>query len=300
MRTIEQIKESIAKKEEAISKIERKIERLIAKVSPEGAEIAKVRDREARMAYVKNLNCDEEWDFDDLWRAYGDLAGAKDVLAKYNVELEKANNFANEEKIPAIWEFLLDWASKARAYCLDNANLLFRLVRDEEKEYEAWKVTDEHKERVEFIAKHNLRMSDDSVEYYVNNEWKKNYYFAIGSLTRDITSIKFKRTPLEGGRSWETKRVAESYSVDEAKMDGAITKERDAKYRDLVHRITDVAGEILDASGLSIGAKGNICGIVKGSRKNVYVETIPCAGYNIVRFHYRVIVNALKSLNEGK
>lgn len=297
MREISQIKESIAKKEAAIAKIEKKIERLSAKVGPKGAKIAEAHDREARVDFIKTLNCDGEWDFDDLWRAYSDLDGAKAILAKYNVELEKANNFANEEKIPAIWEFLLDWASKVREYYLINAKSYYNLCASEKAEFGEWKAGREYKEQVEeMIASGRAKWK---VESEVESKWLRERYSCIDGLTKELTSIKWKRvpSPING---WDHDYVAESYSVDEAKLDSVITRERDDKYRDLVHRITAVAGEILDASALRIGAKGNICGIVKGSRKNAYVETIPCAGYNIVRFHYRVIVNAPKSLNPGK
>lgn len=297
MREIGKIKESIAKKEASIAKIEKKIERLSAKVEASGKEIAKAQDREARVSYIKWLDYGAQWDFDDLWRAYGDLADAKAVLAKYNVELEKAVNFENEEKIPAIWEFLLDWASKVREYYLINAKSYYDLRASEAKEFEEWKATGEFKKQVE--ERIALKCNAWSAEYAVEEEWKQNRYFYIDGLTKELTSIKWKRVP-NPVREWESDYVAESYSVDEAKLDSIIARERDDKYRDLVHRITKVAGEILDASDLRIGEKGNICGIVKGSRKNAYVETIPCAGYNIVRFHYRVIVNAPKSLNPGK
>ena len=88
--------------------------------------------------------------------------------------------------------------------------------------------------------------------------------------------------------------------MKEAAVERDLLKERDVKYRDFLNRIRKVAGDILDAKGLHIGEKGNVCGVVRGTEANAYVETIGAAGYNIVRFHYRVIVKAPKRLNPGR
>ena len=67
-----------------------------------------------------------------------------------------------------------------------------------------------------------------------------------------------------------------------------------AKYNDLVNRITEKAGEIIDASGLYISRNGQINGIVIGKDHPVRVETISAEG-DIQRFHYRTLVHIVKN-----
>lgn len=64
---------------------------------------------------------------------------------------------------------------------------------------------------------------------------------------------------------------------------------------DLYSRVRKITGDITDASGLCVTA-GNqgyavINGMVKGKLGKAEVESIECAGYNIVRWHIRTIVH---------
>ena len=92
-------------------------------------------------------------------------------------------------------------------------------------------------------------------------------------------------------------------NLDMQKLDEFLEKEKEVKYWDLIDRITEVAGEIQDASCLRIGEKGEINGLIQGSKAKVYVETIGAGGYNegiIVNvkhgqiFHYRTLVHEVK------
>ena len=82
--------------------------------------------------------------------------------------------------------------------------------------------------------------------------------------------------------------------VDEEKLNKWLDKEVKNKYEDLIHRITEKAGKILDAKGLHIGARGEIDGYVIGDRNTVHVETITAGGHNIQIRHYRTLVNIIK------
>lgn len=79
------------------------------------------------------------------------------------------------------------------------------------------------------------------------------------------------------GNDWETyaKRYMES--------------EKRAKESIFYKRIEELAGEIKEAH-LHIGDNGEINGFVQGTKNAVRVTTISAGGYNIQRFHYRVLV----------
>ena len=83
-------------------------------------------------------------------------------------------------------------------------------------------------------------------------------------------------------------------SFDLEKLNKILAQEKQNKYEDLCNRISAVVGEITDASHLSIGnQRGELNGIVKGTKGSAKVETISAGGYNIQCFHYRVLVHKI-------
>lgn len=74
-----------------------------------------------------------------------------------------------------------------------------------------------------------------------------------------------------------------------------LDEEEKHKVLDLIRRVTKVTGTITDASNLRIGEQsGELNGLVIGTDGKAYVETIGAGGYNIQRFHYRVLVKRIK------
>ena len=73
-----------------------------------------------------------------------------------------------------------------------------------------------------------------------------------------------------------------------------IAKEKIAKYDDLLNRIINITGTITDASGLYVGLKGDINGVVEGDKGAAEVRTIGAGGYNIQCYHYRTLIKRLR------
>lgn len=69
-----------------------------------------------------------------------------------------------------------------------------------------------------------------------------------------------------------------------------LDRDVEAKRNMIIARVEEKAGEIQDASGLYVAMNGEINGVIVGSKGNVVVETIGAGGYNIQRFHFRVLV----------
>lgn len=74
----------------------------------------------------------------------------------------------------------------------------------------------------------------------------------------------------------------------------AINKEAENKEKKLIEQIKKKAGEIVDTGSLYIAQNGDINGVVKGTKAEVSVNTISAGGYNIQRYHYRVLVKEIK------
>lgn len=87
--------------------------------------------------------------------------------------------------------------------------------------------------------------------------------------------------------------MANEKKPNEESIRKLIENEKQIKIIQLTTRVTDVVGNITDASQLDIGEKGDLIGIIKGEKGSVEVETISAGGWNIQRFHYRTIVTKL-------
>lgn len=240
-----------------------------------------------------NIPSSDDWNkgpnISELRNAYVDLGEARNTLANYQVQLEKVDNFAKEEKVSAIWDFLCDWENKAYNWYLENAKKYFELTRD----YDANKQAFEK----DYLENHTEPSKDDTRAYrewnntkrYYTRAWEENYYQPINELTKNITNCK-GRYENDMYRNY----VYYDYSVNTDELAKYLKDEKDRKYQDLVKRITSITGDIVDAAGLYIGNKdGEINGIVVGEKASAKVQTISASG-PVQCFHYRVLVHEVR------
>ena len=191
-----------------------------------------------------------------------ELQTAKEQLEKIKQSIAKENAFQNEEKIKVIWDFLLKWKEDAREFFIENGKHYYELQQNKENAYEEW------------IEKQNLSEDDKEDRQKMRmyrRMFEERYYSSITRITKDFYWYAGK--------------------MDEARLDKFLEKDIKAKYHNLIAQITEKAGNIIDAAGLTIGPKGDINGYVVGDRNIVHVETITAGGYNIQRLHYRTLVN---------
>ena len=82
--------------------------------------------------------------------------------------------------------------------------------------------------------------------------------------------------------------------LNEVKIQKDLDREADAKYDYIVDTTTRLVGEIVDATNLKIGAKGDLNGFIVGKDGKAKVETVGAGGYAIQRFHYRTLIHKMK------
>lgn len=270
--------ERIEKLNTKISKIEKRIKKWSTGMCEEAIEIAKnkaenkidyatYKTYEKANLYNPQVINQDDWNkgpnIGELYRAYCDLNEANNTLSKYQSKIDEIDNFENEEKIPAIWEFLQNWKEKTYQYIIENNELLTTLNNNYESALEEFRKNTEGFELMNWREKYRLE-----------SQFKQDYYSDIHSLTYVVRDYKG--------------------NVDTAKLNKVLNEDVKVKYQDLVHRITEKAGVIQDASDLHIGAKGEINGKVIGNKNTVWVETVSAGGYNVQIFHYRTLVNIVK------
>ena len=241
-----------------------------------------------------NIPSSDDWSkgpsFSEAYSAYRDLGEARNTLNNYIIQLEKMNNFENEEKIEAIWTFLCEWKTKVHNWYLENAKLYLKLKQGYKDARAEWEKG--YLEINPEPEKDSIGYSGWRINYRVaGDNFKETYYRNINSLTIDITRLigHYASTSISCNEY-----VYDDIKVDEEKLDKILEEEKKAKYQDLVKRVTAVVGNITDAKGLTIGRQhGEINGIVVGDRSKARVETISAGGYNIQVYHYRVLVHEL-------
>lgn len=311
---IEVLKERIAKKKTQIAKMEAKRERLLKSLSPARKDIALSLEckygtpefLKARQAMKSEMSVTGMpaigMSFDSFMDACSvstDIYEAKATLSKYEKELSGKEKFFSEPKIPSIWQYLLTWAESVSGFVHRQAGEYFALAKDFDKAFDAY--CDCHLDsymKANSIRSREMAKSRLRFEYLEGTGTLDGYYSRLDPLTRRFTKIiKGERKDRPGSHEgcYDSQYVPVGYEIDEEGLAKFLDAERDSKYMDFKMRISKVAGDIVDASNLHIGEKGNLCGIVDGSKGRAYVETIPCAGYNIVRFHYRVIVKPIRA-----
>jgi hypothetical protein len=256
----------IEKKEEQIKKIEKKIAKYEAKKTSEKEFIKEygwLTHFEENKDYYKEQfikDCDYE-----IRYAEQDLRNNQNTLENYKSQLEKIINFEKEDKIQVLVDFLNEWKENAYNWYIENSKRLVELRKNYESELET------------YLDSYINRYGDFnswSHKYRTEKQFEKDYYSSINQFTFEITSYI--------GR------------VDTSKLKKALEEEATRKYKDLVKRITEKSGEIVDISKLKIAANGDLNGVVIGKKNKVEVETISAGGYNIQCFHYRVLVKVLK------
>ena len=280
----ETLRSRIIAKENAINKLDRKIIKLASKLGPKAAKVAKENYKLGLKDWHDIVNqtvgrAGFGYDLDDLRSALRDMDDYVATLNKYKnalVAAEAKENKLSEERVKIIWEFLLQWKAKAADYIRDNTKFI-KLYYDADKEHcEMWNNSRKYIEemgREEFKAR--LKEIEDEVQHYKA---------CVHPMASQVYSYH-------------------KDSINEELLDKLLTEEAEAKYLDMIERVTDITGEITDASNLEISPQGDIDGIITGKDGVAKIQTIGAGGYNTGRivntrrgqiFHFRVLVRRIK------
>jgi hypothetical protein len=76
-------------------------------------------------------------------------------------------------------------------------------------------------------------------------------------------------------------------------LEKTLEQDKKAKMLDLIVRINNVVGTIVDATNLRISNAGNLNGFIIGENGRAKVETIGAGGYAVQCFHYRTLVHKI-------
>lgn len=247
-----------------------RIEFLNSRIAGKQKEIAKLEAKMARILKAKASGWEDNPYFympdDEKWTAR-DIEKAKNSLAEYEEKLAAETEKANSRNVEAILEYLAAW----------------------QKNVLAWY----SKKFPEYIAER--KAFNEANEEYDNWYWNER-----GRMDKSEAALERKKAHNAEKRAFEQRwnfiypYIIHAYGtkvLDVPKLERDLKVDADAKYDDIIERTNGLIGTIKDASGLSIGAKGELNGFIKGQRGTVKVETIGAGGYNIQCFHFRTLIH---------
>ena len=253
MATIEYLEKRVEGKTKEIAKLEKKLER--------------IRKAEATGWEVNPYYYDES----DLRWTLKDLESAKEALAKYEAELTAANEKAQSRNVEAILKFLEMWQERMKTFFVESLpryEKAYKAYCEAEHKYcelrnsrAWWEMPKEERKALEQKSREeriSFRSEWAYLDPYLTKAWK--------------------------GDAWEI-------GIDMEKLCKDLKKEADEKYDDIIERTNAVTGKITDASGLSVGAKGELNGYIIGENGTAKVSTIGAGGYNIQCFHFRTLIH---------
>lgn len=266
MASVEFIEKRIEGKKKEIEKLEKKLDRILK---------AQASNWENNPYY---------YDESDLKWTNRDLDAAKVSLENLENELQKTIEKDNSRDVKAIIEFLDAW--KKKVFDFYNKDLI--------SYYDEY--TSLVNRRKEMSSKYGYFVPED-----VKNEYEKDYK----ALRQKLNGYTEKReyTNRYGKQDYEEVKVRDGewehlkpyinrggYNDAIAYLKKDLEAESKAKYDFIIERTNAICGAITDASGLEVSSNGELNGIIIGERGNAKVHTIGAGGYNIQRFHFRVLV----------
>ena len=268
------------------------IEFITKRMEGKKAEIAKIEKKIARIEKAKATNWEVNpyyYHEDDLKWANKDLTAAREALAKYEEEYAHAVEKANSRNVKPILDFLEMWKQKVtnqyetgiREYYETRKALREMYAELDKLHYGSpeWKEA-EAEYRAAEKAFHGKTCGYYKREKYINR-WGREEEKSIKIRDGELEYI----SPYHRDQTYEA--AMKHLAVD-------LKKDAEAKYDDIVERANAIVGTITDATGLSVGAKGELNGIVIGDRGRARIETIGAGGYNIQCFHFRTLIHEIK------
>ena len=234
---------------------------------------------------------------DDIKRTEKAIAEVEAKLADYQAQLQIITEKENSRNVKVIIDFLENWKHMVHDFYMEAVND-YHTARQELNRLRAvresfmygsqeYKEADEEVEVSEDAFRKNLH---GFYEERTVTEWVYNYRTRKNELKTFQKEVKVRDGKWEFASRYLTKDIAEG----EALLNKDLKKEAEAKYDDIIERTNQVVGQITDASRLECNEKGNLDGIIIGTKGTAKVETIGAGGYNIQCFHFRTLINKLK------
>lgn len=270
MATIKFIEDRISGKQKEIEKLNKKIER--------------IRKAEATGWTVNPYYYHES----DLKYALRDLQNAETALADWQAKLAAEKEKESSRSVPAILEFLEGWKRRCFDFYNEGLQAAFAekaAVADLGRRVSSlhWGSPEYEKANAEYQARHKAYY--EKLHGYMRKLTKEEK--AANPRYRYTSEVKVR----EGEWEYIQHYFRSTYEESIERLQSDLTEEANRKYDFIIERTNAIVGQITDASALTVGAKGDLNGYIKGTKGTAKVQTIGAGGYNIQCFHFRTLIN---------
>lgn len=278
---IEKKENTISKKKALITKKEDKIRKLGFEPSDDQREVANV-SKEAfwLMIDIESLE-------DDIIRGNKEIKEIKESLAGYEQQLQQEQEKANSRNVAAILEFLDGW--KTRMFNFYNEGLTAAFA-EKAAVQELSKKADSFSWGTE---EYEAAKAEHKAKYKAYRNKLHGYYRDLTPEERKLPQYRYRSTAKVREGEWEYIQpyFLGNYEESIAKLQKDLEQEANRKYDFIIERTNRIVGQITDASGLRVGNKGDLNGIIKGTKGTAKVQTIGAGGYAVQCFHFRTLIN---------
>lgn len=191
-----------------------------------------------------------------------DLEEARTALADWQAKLAIATEKANSRNVKAILDFLEIWKKNVRAFYV--------------RQYPKY-----------VVAKQEWYEIDHAhAEWWNHGGWD--------DPDRKVKEAEYRKQRKAFAERWSfIEQYADYRGFDWGRLDRDLQNDANAKYDDIIERTNAIVGEITDAGMLSVGDKGELNGIIVGTRGRAKVHTIGAGGWNIQCFHFRTLIHKI-------
>jgi len=199
----------------------------------------------------------------DILSTQKEISATKNALAEYKANLKFEIEKANSRNVKPLMDFLEIWKEN----CIKHYKELHKeYLKEHEIFYKEYK---EYCDKQNFPRKYNLTREDTDKLSKEFEKKRKEYVKRWLNITQFNTGA---------GKSWDEN------------LEIVIEREKNRKYDDIINRTNKIVGQITDASGLTIDKRGNLNGVITGTKGKAKVETIGAGGYNIQIYHFRTLI----------
>ena len=282
---IETLKDRIAKATDKIAKKESTVSKKTALIEKKTNLLETLTDKNE----IFWTECDIRHLGEDIDRLQKEIRETRVALdgyrEQYAAELEKAAS----RNVPAIVNFLENWKRRVFSYYDMGLEPCYKMKAEI---------------KAAGVKLRGLRYGSDEYEealkpyYALKDEYDNKVY----GYFENVPCLDYfgrpstKREKVADGE-WEYIRpydLCDTYEQATARLNADLTEEANRKYDFIIERVNAICGKITDASGLKVGAKGDLNGYIIGERGTAHVQTIGAGGYNIQCYHFRTLIHKAK------
>ena len=276
MKNIEVLKDRIAKRQDKVQRLTANIEKLQKKIEKIAATQPDERERDWEIRCVQDEIEDKKYKIDTVMKE----------IEKYSAEIVEVEAWQNKNRdVKAIWEFLEGWKEHERRFM---ANL--------------YKVYDEKKSEISKLKSKASALEEEITGQLTFKNWRERWDWEgvacnnektlpllreYRRMMKEVEGFKRATSPL-------MPYLTLTKGLDTEKLNKDLNADAVAMYDRLLAQIEKITGEIIDATYLRIGEKGEINGYIIGKDGRASVQTIGAGGYNIQRYHFRTLVHEYK------